>query len=69
MEWYHYISCFFAEVFFPNFVPHIVYDISGNRCPAPFSKPHGIALSSPILNVVWALLNLVPGNILVRFSR
>jgi hypothetical protein len=69
MEWYHYFSGFWAGMFLANFVPHFVNGISGNRFPTPFSKPAGKGLSSPPLNVIWALLNLVAGYLLFRFGR
>ena len=61
MEWYHYLNGFLAGAFLANFVPHFVNGISGNRFPTPFSKPHGKGLSSPTLNVAWALINLLAG--------
>ena len=69
MEWYHYVCGFFAGAILANFVPHFVQGISGNRFPTPFSKPHGIGLSSPTTNVIWALFNLLIGYLLFRFSR
>jgi len=68
MEWYHYIAGFFAGAFLSNFVPHFVNGISGDRFPTPFAKPHGKGLSSPALNVVWALINLLLSFILYRLS-
>jgi hypothetical protein len=59
MEWYNYLAGFLSGGFLANFVPHFVNGISGNRFPTPFSKPHGIGLSSPTLNVIWALINLL----------
>jgi hypothetical protein len=69
MEWYHYFSGFWAGAFLANFVPHFVNGISGNRFPTPFSKPHGKGLSSPTLNVVWSLFNLVIGYLLFRVAQ
>ena len=69
MEWYHYFSGFWAGMFLANFVPHFVNGISGNRFPTPFSKPHGKGLSSPLLNVIWALFNLLVGYLLFRVAR
>jgi len=69
MEWYHYLSGFFAGGFLANFVPHFVNGISGNRFPTPFSKPHGKGLSSPTLNVVWALINLLAGYLLFMSAK
>jgi TRAP-type C4-dicarboxylate transport system permease large subunit len=69
MNWYHYIACFFAGVFLTNVVPHFVYGISGDRFPTPFANPPGKGLSSPTVNVVWALFNLVVGYILFRVGK
>ncbi|MDR3714842.1 MAG: hypothetical protein P4L51_18685 [Puia sp.] len=66
MEWYHYLSDFGAGLFLSNFVPHFVNGISGNGFPTPFAKPPGKGLSSPVVNVLWSLLNLVVGYLLLR---
>jgi hypothetical protein len=66
MNWYDYIACFFAGMLLANVVPHFVHGISGDRFPTPFAHPRGIGLSSPTVNVVWALFNLVLGSILFR---
>ncbi len=66
MNWYNYIACFFAGMFLANTVPHFVHGISGDRFPTPFSHPPGKGLSSPMVNVVWALFNLVVGYLLFR---
>jgi hypothetical protein len=66
MSWYNYIACFFAGMFLANVVPHLVHGISGDRFPTPFAKPPGKGLSSPTVNVVWALFNLVVGYLLYR---
>ena len=69
MNWYDYIACFFAGMFLANVVPHFVHGVSGDRFPTPFARPRGKGLSSPTVNVVWALLNLVAGYILFRVGR
>jgi hypothetical protein len=69
MIWYAYPACFFAGAFFANVVPHFVHGISGDRFPTPFAHPPGRGLSSPTVNVVWALLNLVAGCILFRAGK
>lgn len=69
MEWYHYVAGFFAGVFLANFVPHFVHGISGNKFPSPFAKPPGKGLSSSVVNVLWALLNLLIGYGLLRVGR
>ncbi|MHB8302041.1 MAG: hypothetical protein ACYDC6_04255 [Acidobacteriaceae bacterium] len=69
MNGYNYIACFFSGMFFANVVPHLVHGISGDRFPTPFAHPPGKGLSSPTVNVVWALLNLVVGYILFRVGK
>ncbi len=69
MNWYEYIACFFSGMFLANAVPHFVQGISGNRFPTPFAHPPGKGLSSPTVNVVWALFNLVIGYILFRVGK
>ncbi len=69
MNWYNYIACFFAGMFLANVVPHFVQGVCGNRFPTPFAKPPGRGLSSPIVNVVWSLFNLVVGYLLFRFGK
>jgi hypothetical protein len=67
--WYDYIACFFAGVFLANAVPHFVQGVSGDPFPTPFSHPPGKGLSSPTVNVLWALLNLAVGYILFRVGK
>ncbi|MGA8110819.1 MAG: hypothetical protein WBD46_14405 [Acidobacteriaceae bacterium] len=66
MPWLHYVAAFFAGAFLANVVPHFVCGISGDPFPTPFAKPPGRGLSSPTVNVLWALLNLVVGYLLFR---
>jgi hypothetical protein len=66
MSWYNYVACFFAGAFLANVVPHFVHGISGDRFPTPFAHPPGKGLSSPTVNVAWALLNLVIGFVLYK---
>jgi hypothetical protein len=69
LSWYHYIACFFAGMFLSNVVPHFVHGISGDRFPTPFASPPGKGLSSPTVNVLWALLNMAFGYILFRVGN
>ena len=72
MRWYHYIACFFAGLLLTNALPHFMHGISGNSFPTPFAKPPGKGLSSPTVNVLWALANLIIGYILLivgKFSQ
>ncbi len=56
-------------MFLANVVPHFVQGVCGNRFPTPFAKPPGKGLSSPIVNVGWALFNLAVGYILFRLGK
>ena len=69
MKWYNYISCFFAGLFLANVVPHFIHGISGDPFPTPFAHPPGKGLSSPMVNVLWALLNLVIGYLFYRGGK
>jgi hypothetical protein len=69
MHWYNYVACFFAGVFLANAVPHFVHGISGDRFPTPFAHPPGKGLSSPTVNVLWALFNLAIGHVLFHVGH
>ena len=66
MLWYEYVACFFAGVFLANAVPHFVNGVSGDPFPTPFAHPPGKGLSSPLVNVLWSLLNVIIGYGLFR---
>lgn len=53
-------------MFLANFVPHFFNGISGNPFPTPFANPPGKGLSSPFINVWWALFNGVVGFLLFK---
>ena len=69
MKWYHYLACFFAGAFLANMVHHFIHGISGDSFPSPFSTPPGKGLSSPTVNVLWGLGNLVVGYILYKIGK
>jgi hypothetical protein len=69
VSWYAYVACFFAGMLLANAMPHFVHGISGDRFPTPFAHPRGRGLSSPTVNVAWALLNMVVGYILFRAGK
>jgi hypothetical protein len=69
MTWSHAFASFFAGLLFANAVPHFVHGISGDRFPSPFAHPAGKGLSSPMVNVLWALFNLALGYLLFRAGR
>lgn len=68
-RWYHYILAFIAGGLFINFVPHFINGVSGRPFPSPFSDPPGVGLSSPVLNVVWATINLLIAAAFVYFGK
>ncbi|NIM93389.1 MAG: hypothetical protein GTO18_06725 [Anaerolineales bacterium] len=65
MAWYIYLAYFAAGVFLANGVPHFVNGISGNSFQSPFASPPGVGESSPVVNVVWGLLNFLLGYVLL----
>lgn len=69
MAWYNYLAVFFAAIFLGNAIPHFVNGTSGNKFPTPFSKPSGRGLSSPIVNVLWAMLNFAIAYVLFKASK
>jgi thiamine transporter ThiT len=69
MKWYHYIAAFWAGMFLANFVPHFIHGISGDTFPSPFANPPGKGPSSPTVNVLWSMVNLLVGYILLKVSK
>ena len=69
MKWYNYVACFFAGMFIANTVPHFIHGVSGDPFPSPFSHPPGIGLSSPMINTLWGLFNLIIGYLLFRAGK
>ena len=65
MAWYAYLAYFFAGVFLANGVPHFVHGISGKKFQSPFASPPGVGESSPLVNVIWGLVNFLIGYVLI----
>jgi hypothetical protein len=66
MLWFHSLGCFFGGAFFANALPHLTAGVSGRPLPTPFASPPFKGLSSPVVNVVWALVNLAVAYLLVQ---
>jgi hypothetical protein len=69
MPWYIYLACFFAGAFLTNAVPHFIKGVTGEPFPTPFAKPPGKGLSSPVVNVLWGLLNFAIGFAFIHIGR
>jgi hypothetical protein len=57
-----YLALFFAGVFLCNSVPHLVAGLMGMPFPTPFAKPRGVGNSSPLINFLWGMFNLLVGG-------
>ncbi len=69
MKWYHYLAAFFAGAFLAHAVPHFIHGVSGDQFPSPFATPPGKGPSSPVVNVLWACLNLLIGYVLLMVGK
>jgi hypothetical protein len=58
MPWHDGAALFFGGMFLANFVPHFVAGVSGRPFHSPFARPPFRGLSSPVVNILWALFNL-----------
>jgi len=66
MAWYHYIAYVFGGIFLANAIPHYVRGVCGLKFPTPFANPPGKGESSPGVNVIWGLANLLVGFLLLQ---
>ena len=60
-----YVACFFAGAFLCNCIPHLVCGLRGEVFPTPFAKPRGKGPSSPFVNFLWGVFNLLAGAYLL----
>ena len=65
MPWTFYIAHFFGGAFLANALPHLIAGVTGQRAPTPFASPPFRGLSSPAVNVAWALVNLALAYLLL----
>jgi hypothetical protein len=62
------VAWFFAGAFLCNSLPHLAAGLQGRPFPSPFSKPRGVGLSSPLVNVLWGMFNVVVGLVLLSLQ-
>ena len=65
MQWVAYLAHFFGGVFLANSLPHLITGITGRSAPSPFASPPFKGRSSPVVNVLWALINLAVAYLLL----
>ena len=65
MTWLYDVAYFFGGVFLANFAPHFVAGVSWREFPTPFAKPPFRGRSSPAVNILWGLFNLVVAYVLL----
>ena len=65
MPWHNVVAYFFAGAFLANFTPHFIAGVSGRQFHSPFATPPFRGLSSPVVNILWALFNLAVGYTLL----
>jgi hypothetical protein len=65
MPWHVYLAHFFGGAFLANAIPHLIAGISGRALQTPFASPPFRGLSSPRVNVAWALANIALAYLLL----
>jgi hypothetical protein len=65
MPWYVYLAHFFGGAFVANALPHLGAGVVGLPLQTPFASPPFRGLSSPQVNVGWALANLAVAYLLL----
>ncbi len=65
MPWYLYFAHLLGGAFLANALPHLIAGITGRSAPSPFASPPFRGLSSPAVNVGWALFNLAVAYLLL----
>lgn len=68
MDCYVYPLYLVAGAFLANGVPHFVQGISGQSFQSPFASPPAVGESSPMVNVLWGMVNFVIGYVLLNAS-
>lgn len=55
----NYLANFFVGAFLCNSLPHLIAGLQGMPFQSPFAKPSGVGESSPLVNFLWGLFNLL----------
>ena len=61
----NYLAYFASGLFITNGIPHFVNGISGRKFQSPFASPSGVGESSPLINVIWGMVNFILGYLLL----
>ncbi len=62
---WHDVAYLFGGAFLANALPHLIAGVSGRSLPTPFATPPFKGLSSPAVNLGWALVNLAVAYLLL----
>jgi hypothetical protein len=62
-----YIAHFFGAALVANALPHLMAGIAGKSLQSPFASPPFRGMSSPRVNVAWALANLALAYLLLVY--
>jgi len=60
-----YLAYFASGLLITNGIPHFVNGISGRKFQSPFASPPGVGESSPLINVIWGMVNFLLGYLLL----
>ena len=69
VTWYAYLAYFLGGAFLANAIPHLFTGIARRPFPSPFASPPFKGLSSPTVNIAWALCNLAVAYLLLMQVR
>jgi hypothetical protein len=61
----HYFALFFTGALLCNSIPHLSAGLQGRPFPTLFARPAGIGFSSPLVNVLYGMANLLAGLFLL----
>ena len=63
-----YLAYIIAAFCLANGLPHFFKGVCGERFQSPFAFPPGVGESSPLINVLWALVNFALATLLVGYA-